>query len=242
MQGTITVLHVRSQAPLAVEQALTSIFAGEEREPRMRLEGSYSAVLGRLIAPSLNASYRYLVCRPHPASSWTPVLELGNRTDGLDVELSKALDGCDVFTAFVYGDVFSGYRAARDGALTDQFASDPTYYAGDTGTADGAQPSTKESRGLGGHPEAFADLFPQDTTPEDFSRVVLRPGYWERQDMATRGNVESDDEDDIVDEVDRMRCMALALELWGPEDYPFTRELEDIPNAVVGPVIALAFT
>lgn len=239
MNGTITVLHIRNHPPGAVEQALTSIFTGEEREQRMRLEGSYSAVLARLTAQTLDASYRYLICRPHPASAWTPVVELGNRTDGLDVELSKALDGCDVFTTFVFGEVFSGYRAARGGALLDQFASDPTYYAQDA--VEDAQPIAIESADLMGHPEVFANLFPADTTPEDFSRVVLKPGYWERLDEPGPDAADGSEEHDIVDEVDRMRCIALALELWGPEDYPFARDLEDIPNHVVGPVIALAF-
>jgi hypothetical protein len=45
-----------------------------------------------------------------------------------------------------------------------------------------------------------------------------------------------------VDEVDRMRCIGLALELWGPSEYPFAQELEDIANKDAGPTIALAFT
>ncbi|HEX6817521.1 MAG TPA: hypothetical protein VF120_04040 [Ktedonobacterales bacterium] len=239
MNGTLTVLHLRNQPPLSVEQALSSIFAGEGREQRLRLEGSYSAVLARLTAPTLDASYRYLICRPHSASAWTPVLELGNRTDGLDVELSKALVGCDVITTFVFGEVFSGYRAARGGKLLDQYASDPTYYAEET--AEGAPPVASDIADLSGHPQAFVDLFPADTTPEDFSRVVLRPGYWERLVEPAPDAADAGEDDDIVDEVDRMRCIALALELWGPEEYPFARELDEIPNQVVGPVIALAF-
>lgn len=241
MNGTITVLHVRNQPPEAVEQALNTIFAAEEREQRMRLEGSYSAVLARLTAQTLDASYRYLICRPHPASAWTPVLELGNRTEGLDVELSKALGGSDVFSTFVFGDVFSGYRAARGGNLLDQYASDPMYYMDEGGEREGGLAVAVTIEGLSGRPETFVDLFPSDTSPEDFARVVLRPGYWERLDQDDTAADEARDEDDIVDEVDRMRCIALALELWGPEEYPFTRELEEIPNQVVGPVIALAF-
>lgn len=241
MNGTITVLHVRNHPPLAVEQALNTIFTSEERERRMRLEGSYSAVLARLTAPELDASYRYLICRPHPASSWTPVLELGNRTDGLDVELSKALGGADIVTTFVFGEVFSGYRVARGGSLVDQYASDPTYFDDDASTAEGAQSDAPPREDLSGHPEAFTDLLPAGTTPEDFARVVLKPGYWERLDEPARPSEDAGEEDDLVDEVDRMRCIALALELWGPEEYPFTRELEEIPNQTVGPVIALAF-
>jgi len=48
-------------------------------------------------------------------------------------------------------------------------------------------------------------------------------------------------EEGLVDEVDRMRCIALALELWGPTEYPFGQELEDISNKEVGPGIILAF-
>lgn len=237
MNGTITVFHIRQQSPTDVEQALTTIFTAEECEARLRLEGSYASVLSRLTEPMLDASYRYLICRPHPASAWTPVLELGNRTNDLDLELSKTLGGCDVFTTYVFGDVLSGYRAARSGALIDQYTSDPTYYDNDVDTTeDGGEPVQAPRLELRGHPDVFANLLPSGTTPEDFTRVVLRPGYWERLD-ASDGTLD----DDVVDEVDRMRCIGLALELWGPEDYPFTRELEDIPNNVVGPVIALAY-
>jgi len=45
----------------------------------------------------------------------------------------------------------------------------------------------------------------------------------------------------VVDEVDRMRCIGLALELWGPSEYPLAQEPEEIPNQVAGPAIALAF-
>ena len=247
MTGTISVLHVRDRAPLDVEQALVAIFKNEGRESRMRLEGVYSAVLARLLEPSLDARYRYLLCRPHAASRWTPVLELGNRTDGLDVELSARLGSCDVVTTFVFGDVFSGYRVARAGALLDRYTSDPTYSDveadAEPGDESAAPPLATQSATaqLAGPPELFADLFPTGTTPEEFARVVLRPGYWERLDESLQESGETAEEDDYVDEVDRMRCIALALELWGPEEYPFSRDLDSIPSAVVGPVIALAF-
>ncbi|MGH2486623.1 MAG: hypothetical protein ACRDHE_11480, partial [Ktedonobacterales bacterium] len=99
---------------------------------------------------------------------------------------------------------------------------------------------------LRGQPERFADLLPTGTSPVDFARVVLQPGYWEQVGLS-RGagddpkSEEADDGEEIVDEVDRMRCIALALELWGPEEYPFAGEPEDIPNATVGPAVALAF-
>ncbi|HLJ80231.1 MAG TPA: hypothetical protein VKT52_02015, partial [Ktedonobacterales bacterium] len=131
MSTTMTVLHVQGQRPEAVEEALTAIFSREERPRALRIEGTYSAVLARATDPEIAASYRYLILRPHSSSSWTPVLELGNRTDGLDVELSRALDGAAVFTTYVFGDIVSGYRLARAGALVDRYASDPTYSAGD---------------------------------------------------------------------------------------------------------------
>ena len=58
---------------------------------------------------------------------------------------------------------------------------------------------------------------------------------------AASPEAEDDDEEDLVDEVDRMRCIALALELWGPTEYPFGQELEEIPDKVLGPGIILAF-
>jgi hypothetical protein len=248
MSAAITILHVRDHSPLDVERALAAIFAREGRDARLRIEGTYSAVLARLAASTLDASYRYLIARPHPAAPWTPVLELGERADGLDVELSRELNGCDVFTTTVYGQVFAGYRAARGGALLDQYSSDPTV-AGDEATdiADSGEPDDDGvTADLRGHPERFADLLPADTSSEDFARVVLLPGYWEQMDHASGvgdepSAEEAEDGEEIVDEVDRMRCIALALELWGPDEYPFADEPEDIPNATVGPAVALAF-
>src|SRR5262244_3460797 len=127
MSVSITVHHVRSHSPEEVERALDAIFADEERRQVLRLEGTYSAVLARVTASELEAGYRYLICRPHPASTWTPLLELGNRTIGLDVELSKALDGCDIFSVFVYDDGLSGYLCVRGGQEVDRYTSDPTY-------------------------------------------------------------------------------------------------------------------
>jgi hypothetical protein len=240
------VLHVRDADPLMVEQALETIFAKDGCPQTLRLEGTYSAVLGRVTDPDLEARYRYLILRPHEAA-WTPVLELGNRTVNIDVELSRALNGCAVFTTFVYGDVVSGYRMARNGVETDQYVSDPTYfqYLEDETSTDPVR--TNSIAGDQGHPERFADLLPSGTTPEEFERVVLRPGWWEEHQArydepgTTHDTREDDAEDEWVDEVDRMRCMALALELWGSSDYPFAQEPEDIPNAMAGPAIALAF-
>lgn len=253
MSTTITVLHVQGHRPEVVEDALTAIFAGEERPRALRIEGTYSAVLARATDPDLAASYRYLILRPQPTSTWTPVLELGNRTDGLDVELSRALDGAAVFTTYVYGDIVSGYRLARSGALVDRYASDPTYGSSDdemespvSSAARAPSDAEVDIEGQRAHPERFADLLPAGTPPEDFVRVVLRPGWWEEHDQDAApedaDGASANDEEDMVDETDRMRCIGLALELWAPDEYPFAQDPEDIPNAVAGPAIAVAFT
>jgi hypothetical protein len=256
MSITITALHVQGQEPRDVETALEAIFAGEERPRVLRIEGTYSAVLGRACNADLAASYRYVILRPYAPSAWTPVLELGNRTEGLDVELSQALGGCAVFTAFVYGEALSGYRLARGGKLVDRYVSDPTELTDELegeGVAAGTANEDERvpAQALRGHPERFADLLPAGTAPEDFVRVVLRPGWWEEQTEQSeqtkqadgQGDPQGDDQDDEgpVDEVDRMRCIGLALELWGPSEYPFARDPEEIPNTVAGPAIALAF-
>jgi hypothetical protein len=80
----------------------------------------------------------------------------------------------------------------------------------------------------------------------DFTRVVLAPGWWEAHDAGDAASDAADgdaggDADDLVDELDRMRCIALALELWSSEEYPLTQELEDLPNKLIGPAIALAW-
>lgn len=251
MSETSTVLHVRGQAPDAVEGALDAIFAAEERARALRVEGSYSAVLARATAPELETSYSYVILRPHAPSQWTPVLELGNRTEGLDVELSRRLGGAPVFTTFVYGDGLSGYRLARDGAAVDRYASDPTYFteaAAEDAEAAGGQVTAAEDESAliereRGHPERFADLLPEGTSPEDFARVVLRPGWWEEHDAgAPAAPDDTDEQEDWVDEADRMRCIGLALELWGPTEYPLAQDPEELTNAVAGPAIALAFT
>lgn len=246
MSTSVTVIHVQGQRPEVVEDALTAIFAREERARVLRIEGTFAAVLARATDSALDAGFRYLVLRPHPSSSWTPVLELGNRTEGLDVELSKALAGCAVFTTFVYGDVVSGYRMARGGTVVDRYLSDPTAVAadGEAGNAPEADaPEAGDVEALRGRPERFADLLPEGTAPDDFVRVVLRPGWWEQREAGDTDDTDDtdDEEEDVVDEADRMRCIGLALELWAPDEYPFAQEPEDIPNKVAGPAIAVAF-
>lgn len=250
MSTSITTIHIQNQAPDAVERALQHIFAGEGRAQTLRIEGTYSAVLARALDPDRSASYRYLILRPQLDATWTPLLELGNRTVGLDVELSRALDGCAVFTTYVYGDVLSGYRMVRNGALIDEYVSDPTYLADEQDSSDASAlafvPTDAEE--VRGHPERFADLLPAGTDPADFVRIVLRPGWWEAHDAEAEAatapeahGVADEDEEDIVDETDRMRCIGLALELWGPAEYPFAQDPREIPNKVVGPAIALTF-
>lgn len=244
MSTVATILHVYGHDADAVERALTEIFSREERQNALRLEGTFSAVLGRLTDPDLEAAYRYLIVRPHDVSRWTPVLELGNRTEGLDVELSRVLNGAPVFTIFDYGETVSGYALARGGNQVDRYISDPTWR--DDEEEGNTAPLDLEA--LRGHPEQFADLLPHDTAPDDFARVVLEPGWWEEYSAST-GELQphdtpedvAEDEGEIVDERDRMRCIALALELWSPSDYPLTEDLEDIPNKTLGPGIVLAF-
>src|SRR5579871_1851456 len=240
MSMALTVLHVRGKGPDEIEQALDAIFGVEERPRVLHLEGTYSLVLDRLTEPALTASYRYLALKAPPESGWTPLLELGNRTVGLEVELSKALDGCDVFTLFVYDDGLSGYVCARGGQELDRYASDPSYFADVEELEEGDVPEDALAAEAGdfeayrGHPERFADLLPVGTAPEDFVAVVLRPGWWEQQDADSEEEPlpEDDEEGEVVDEADRMRCIGLALELWGPTEYPFAQPAEEIPNMV----------
>lgn len=244
MSTVSTILHVYGHDADAVERALTNIFAAEDRMGVLRLEGTFSAVLERVTDPDLDAAYRYLICRPHDVSRWTPVLELGNRTEGLDVELSRMLDGAPVFSVFDYGETVSGYTLARGGVQVDRYISDPTWLEDDDeGNVGNAPPPDLES--LRGHPELFADLLPPDTAPEDFARVVLMPGWWEDYTASTGEQSAAEEnaaeEGEFVDERDRMRCIALALELWSPTEYPLTQDLDDIENRTVGPGIILAF-
>jgi hypothetical protein len=171
---------------------------------------------------------------------------------GLEVELSRLLGGCAVFTTFVYGDLISGYRLARYGTYVDRYSSDPSALFAPPEAESATESTYEEDRG---HPERFADLLPSGTSPEDFTRIVLQPGWWEEHDQLIGsvppqsginhvggGDAGGDEEvEETVDETDRMRCIALALELWGPSEYPFARNAEDIPNRA-GPAIALAFT
>lgn len=242
-----TVLHVLGHDPEAVERALATVFANEERAAALRLEGTYSAVLRRATSPDLAAGYRYLILRPHAPSKWTPVLELGNRTVGLEAELSRLLDGTPVFAIFVYGDTVSGYRLARDGAEVDRYLSDPTFFMELEDAREGAHEVSGPALDAlavaeRGHPERFADLLPAGTAPEEFWRVVLAPGWWEeREGTAQSAGEAGADDETLVDEEDRMRCIGLALELWGPEEYPLAQEPEEIPDDVAGPAIAVAY-
>ncbi|MGO8950262.1 MAG: hypothetical protein ACLQUY_21905 [Ktedonobacterales bacterium] len=257
MAISITVLHVRDHHPSEVEEALATIFAEENRAHVLRIEGTFSAVRSRLDVLAEEAGYRYLILRPANNSAWTPVLEVGNRTIGLEARLSRLLNGSAVFTTFVYGDVISGYRLARSGVEVDRYASDPSILQVSQEDAEnpeeispGDQEASYELER--GHPERFADLLPDGTTALDFAQVVLRPGWWQDYDRALIYNealpgTEPDKEEEgeelveLVDEVDRMRCIALALELFGPSEYPFAQDTEDVPNHLAGPAIALAF-
>jgi len=244
-----TIFHIQDRAAEQDEAALTGVFAREERPLALRVEGSYNATLARL--DSTEAAYRYLLLRPHGAGGWTPLLELGSRTEGLDAELSQALDGATIFTVYQYGEVVSGYRVTRAGVELDRYCSDPTAFESAEASDDaGVEASEGESAGdveeQRGRPERFAELLPAGTTPADFTRVVLAPGWWETHDAGETpasavAERDDEDEDDLVDELDRMRCIALALELWSSEDYPLTQELEDLTNKLIGPTIALAW-
>lgn len=236
-----TILHIQGRSAEQIEAALASIFAREERPSALRVEGSYTAVLARVDDPALDAGYRYLLLRPHGAGGWTPLLELGQRTEGLDVELSRALDGATIFTVYQYGEMVSGYRVTREGVEVDRYCSDPTAFAGDAeeGEAEGAT-TPEDVETMRGRPERFADLLPEGIAPEEFWRVELAPGWWERHDAGK--DDENDEDEELVDEVDRMRCIAIAMELWATDEYPLTEELEDLSNKIVGPAIALAWS
>ncbi|HEY7976531.1 MAG TPA: hypothetical protein VID72_14375 [Ktedonobacterales bacterium] len=245
MSIATTIFHIQGRSAEQVEAALDGVFTREERPRALRVEGSYTAVLARVDDAALDAAYRYLLLHPHGAGAWTPLLELGSRTEGLDVELSRALDGATIFTVSQYGEVVSGYRVTRAGAEVDRYSSDPTAFDGAETGEPASEPAAdvEESRG---RPERFADLLPAGTTPADFTRVVLAPGWWEAHDAGDAASDAADgdaggDADDLVDELDRMRCIALALELWSSEEYPLTQELEDLPNKLIGPAIALAW-
>ncbi len=141
----------------------------------------------------------------------------------------------------------------RVGIQVDRYISDPTWLdsdnddEGNAPASDSRPDPAPDLESLRGHPERFADLLPPDTAPEDFVRIVLTPGWWEDYSASTgiigdaRPPEESADDSDIVDERDRMRCMALALEVWSPTEYPLTEDLDELENKTVGPGIILAF-
>lgn len=239
-----TIYHIQQRSDADIEAALDGLFAREERPQALRVEGSYSAVLARVNDPTFDAALRYLLLRPHGAGQWTPLLELGSGVDELDVELSKALSGATIVTVFQFGEVVSGYRVVRAGAEVDSYMSDPTAFVGvDESSGDGSAALDVEAER--GHPERFAELLPAGTAPEEFTRVVLSPGWWERHDAgepAAPPAESDDDEEEMVDELDRMRCIALALELWASDEYPLTEDLEDLSNKAIGPAIALAWS
>jgi hypothetical protein len=250
MTTATTVLHLRERTPEQIETALATIFTREGRAQALRLQGTYSAVLGRLADPTLETPYRYLILPTPPDSPWTPLLELGERADGLERALSDALDGCAVFALFVYGEIVSGYRFVRAGVEDDRYLSDPTEFAAMESTEpaedDAAPPPADDLATQRGDPTRFADLLPPDAPPEEFARVVLRPGWWEgheskHENEREDGGAPDVAEDDLVDETDRMRCIGLALELWGAAEYPFAGELEDLANKRSSPAVALAF-
>lgn len=248
MSTATTIIHLQGEAPEAIERALEAIFAREGRARALRVEGTYSAVLERATSPDLDVAYRYLLLRPRP-TGWTPLLELGLRAEGLDIELSLALGGATMVAVFQYGEVVSGYRVIRQGVEIDRYLSDPTAFEGDdagvVASGEARRPlSSEDIEAARGRPERFADLLPAETAPGAFAQVVLRPGWWEERDAGdsdATGAADESGEVELVDEVDRARCIGLALELWATDDYPLAGDLEDVPNAVAGPAIALAW-
>ncbi len=240
MTTATTALHLRERTPEQIEEALAAIFAREGRAQTLRLQGTYSAVLGRLTDPAQEAPYRYLILPTPTGPPWTPLLELGNRADGLDRALSAELGGCAVFALFVYGEVVSGYRFVRDGFEQDRYLSDPDEFAAMESSEGNDTPVVGNIEAFRGDPARFADLLPPDAPPEEFTRVVLRPGWWEDHERENQDDHEASDEE-LVDETDRMRCVGLALELWGASEYPFAGELEDGPDKGRSPAVALAF-
>ena len=245
MSTATTIFHIQNQPPDAIERALEAIFASEGRARAPRVEGTYAAVLEHVASPDLDAPYRYVLLRARPAG-WTPLLELGLRAEGLDIELSRALGGATVVAIFQYGEIVSGYRVVRHGAEVDRYLSDPTAFEDEDGDPNGADAraqtlSAEEIEATRGRPDRFDDLLPTGTTAEDFTRVVLRPGWWEERDAGAPGVADDFGESDPVDELDRARCIGLALELWASDTYPLAGDLEDIPNTVAGPAIALAW-
>ncbi|MGH2504186.1 MAG: hypothetical protein ACRDID_16890, partial [Ktedonobacterales bacterium] len=136
----------------------------------------------------------------------------------------------------------------------DRYLSDPTAFEDamsepdpePAGAPDMDTPALtpEEIETLRGRPERFADLLPAGTEAAEFAQTVLRPGWWEERDAGidSVASAAPDEEDgDLVDEVDRARCMGLALELWAPDEYPLAGDLEDVPNLAAGPAIALAW-
>lgn len=240
MSDATTIIHIKNQAPDAIERALDNVFAVEGLKHAPRVEGTYSAVLEHVTSPDADTAYRYLLLRPSQ-TGWTTLLELGLRADGLDVELSRALGGATIVSLFQYDEIVSGYRIVANGEEIDRYLSDPTAFD-EEAMNDSAAPAPltpAEIEATRGRPERFADLLPFGTTPQDFARVVLRPGWWEEHDA--NPVAPGSDNTDPVDEIDRARCIGLALELWASNEYPFAGELEDIANRDAGPAIALAW-
>ena len=247
MSVATTTYHLRGQSPDTIERALSAIFAREGSAPAPRAEGAFSAALERVLSPDVEAVYRYLLLRPRP-TGWTPLIELGLRAEGLDIELSRELGGAVVVAIFCISEMVSGYRVVRDGVEVDRYLSDPTAFEDAETASDRREPAltASEIEAQRGRPERFADLLPSGTTPEDFARVVLRLGWWEERDRTDASEVTGDGQEDevedgVVDEEDRARCIGLALELWAEDSYPLAGDLEDLPNRVAGPAIALAW-
>ena len=245
MSIATTIFHIQGQTPETIERALEAIFASEGRVRAPRVEGTYSAVLERVASPELDAPYRYLLLKTRP-TGWTPLIELGLRAEGLDIELSRALGSATVVAVFQYGEIVSGYRVVRQGSEIDRYLSDPTAFEEEDGETEetGAVAQTlsaEEIEATRGRPDRFADLLPAGASAEEFTRVVLRPGWWEERDSGETSAADDSGEGDFVDEVDRARCIGLALELWATDSYPLTDDLEDLPNIEAGPAIALAW-
>ncbi len=156
---------------------------------------------------------------------WLPIIEGSFAAPGTPhlSEVSQQLSaklGCFALCLVVHDDDVLFYNLDHGGRSLDGYNSNPQYFEEERLAPDAVEEQRHQ-------PEAFAPLLPQGVSLEQLEAVLNR-GWWNAHDNS---GLDEDgvpiDDDDFVDEGDRMQELGALLQLGGRgAEYPYAEWLE----------------
>jgi hypothetical protein len=164
--------------------------------------------------PNVTSDTSYAISKK--LGRWVTVIELNNGPWLADIAqgLSEVLSTWSL-TLFLHdGDVFS-YSLSNAGTLKDEYNSNPMYFEDNF--------SENHIKKLRHDPNQLIECLPREVGIEQVA-TLLNKGWW---DAYLHGRLDEDgleiDDDDYVDEEERMTDFGILLQLSGSEiEYPFT--------------------